>query len=91
MTPKREYDYLLQTYVRKPANRTLIMSKILNRMKKGNKHWWFAYEFADIQYKATQRVSDLVNMGILEVEKFKHGLKVYKLKSKKLPKWAVDN
>lgn len=93
MTPKREYDYLLKTYQAKPVDCYRIMSKILNRMKNGNKHWWFAYEFSDIHYKAGARLSDLVNYysDLVEVVDFKNRLKLYRLRTKKLPKWAVDN
>lgn len=70
-----------------------IMAKILKRMKGSKKIWWFASEFIDIHYKAPQRLSDIVTYygELMEARPLGSGRgkpKVYRLKSKKFPKWV---
>lgn len=86
-TPQQELQEL-KSKSYKQVDRTVIMAKILQRMANGNKHWWFAYEFSDIHYKASARLSDLYKdyPRLIEAENIGH-FKVYRLKGK-LPKWA---
>jgi hypothetical protein len=70
-----------------------VMKKILHRMKGSDKIWWFASEFVDIHYKSPQRLSDLSihYSELVESRPLQKGngkVKVYRLKSKKFPKWA---
>lgn len=91
-----QIERAFQAIKNRPVNRTDcydIMAKILKRMKGSQKIWWFASEFIDIHYKAPQRLSDLVTYygELIEARPLAKGigkLKVYRLKSKKLPKWV---
>jgi hypothetical protein len=88
-TPQQELQEL-RNRPYKQADKTHLMARILQRMLNGNKHWWFAYEFSDIHYKASARLSDLYTHypKLIEAEEIGQ-FKVYRLKTKKLPKWAL--
>lgn len=91
MDYEKEYKEL-KNKIRNRVDSFLLMGKILKRMKNGTKHWYFAYDFMDLHYKAPQRLSDLGMFYPKLIEKRKIGkFKVYRLKTKELPKWAVDN
>lgn len=92
---EKEFKELQKRYVQQ-TDCYDVMAKILKRMKASKKNWWYAYEFVDIHYKAPQRLSDLAiyYSELVEARAIRPGNgkpKVYRLKSTKFPKWAVDN
>ena len=97
MTYQKEL-FLLKEMTHKRMSSTEAMKRCLQHMLLTDKHWFFAHEFVGntkggwLSYKAPARLSDLVRFYPKLVTSEKVGrLKVYRLKVKRLPKWAVDN
>ena len=88
---EREFQAIKSKFVNKMDHFELIKA-ILKRMCNSDKIWWFSGEFRDIHNSADRRMSELVlEYKLLESRPIARGRgkpHVYRLKSKKLPKWA---